>query len=144
MTRQHNGHAEATPFSGWLRSLPAPLDSSNVSLHDLDYVWHDYRRNYILTIEEKQNGDKCKPAQEDTHGVVAQMLRYADGMTVSTHRGWRSARYFGHYVISFEKTSPDDGSFSVNGRPCSSKGLLRLLAFDQEAIDALTAVGVAA
>jgi len=139
MTRAHNGHQEATPFSGWLRALLHPLDSSHVSNQNLDYVWHDYKRNYLLTIEEKRFGAMAARAQSDTHGVVEQMLRAADGLPVKTLRGIRSARYYGHFCIRFENTTPDDGRMWINGHLDSREGLLALLAFDDAAIAARSA-----
>lgn len=132
MTRKHNGFGEPTPFSEWLRALPAPLSSRNVSNQNLDYVWHDYRRNYILTIEEKRFGRAPTAAQNDTHGVVAQMLAFADGHPVLTLKGMRPVRYFGHYVIRFENTNPDDGRLWINGRLCTRDRLVKLLQFDDE------------
>lgn len=137
MTRQHNGFGEPTPFSEWLRALPAPLNSRTVSNQNLDYVWHDYRRNYILTIEEKRFGRAPTSAQKDTHGVITQMLAMADGKSVITLKGMRPVRYFGHYVVRFENTQPDDGRLWINGRLCTRDRLVKLLEFDVETTDVL-------
>lgn len=134
MTREHLGYGDPTPFSNWLRALPAPLDSSTVSNQNLDYVWHDYRTNRLLTIEEKRHRGASAPAQTDTHGVVAQMLHAASGMFVQTMRGLRPVEYVGHYVIRFENTSPDDGRLWINGTETSPSVLVALLGFDAEAI----------
>ena len=134
MTREHQGYGEPTPFSDWLRGLPEPLDSSRISNQNLDYIWHDYRTNQLLTIEEKRHRGASRPAQTDTHGVVAQMLRAASGMTVTTLRGDRPVSYLGHYVIRFELTTPDDGKMWINGNELSADVLVALLGFDPEAI----------
>ncbi len=127
MTRTWNNHGDATPFSHWLRALPSPLDSRRISNHDLDYVWHDYQANWLLTMEEKRFGGQSSPAQRDTHGVVAQMLAASDGMVVRTLRGVRPVRYLGHYEIVFENTSPDDGWIKINGHDVSRRYLVSLL-----------------
>ena len=129
MTRSHNGHQEATPFSHWLRQLPTPLDSRNVSNQNLDYVWHDYRRNYLLTIEEKRFGGTATSAQQDTHGVIAQMLANSNGLHVHTARGVRPVTYFGHYLVRFQNTTPEDGNMWINGIESTKTDLLEILAF---------------
>lgn len=127
MTRQWNNNGAATPFSHWLRSLPSPLDSQRISNHNIDYVWHNYRDNWLLTIEEKRFGSVSSKAQRDTHHVVAQMLAASDGMLVSTLRGVRPVRYLGHFEIAFENTTPDDGWIRINGVEVSRRYLVSLL-----------------
>lgn len=131
MTRLHNGHQEATPFSHWLRGLPNKLSSQYISNQNLDYVWHNYRLNYLLTIEEKRYGAIAPRAQADTHSIVAQMLHMADGNEVLTLRGRRTVRYFGHYLITFQQTTPDDGAMWINGCPSTRDDLIRLLSFGE-------------
>lgn len=136
MTRAWGGYGDPTPFSMWLRELGDPLTSRTISNQNLDYVWHDYPRNFLLTLEEKRHGARPSAAQNDTHGVVAQLLAMSDGRMVSTLRGLRPARYFGHYVVVFENTTPDDGAMRINGQECSRIVLLKLLAFDEHTIAA--------
>ena len=128
-----------TPFSDWLRDLPVPLDSSCISLQNLDYVWHNYRENWFITMEEKQNAATCPPAQRDTHGIVYQFLKLASEVLdltrgnvragINSKRNWRKVEYRGHYVISFENTSPDDsGWIRINGNKLGCVELTTLLA----------------
>jgi hypothetical protein len=123
-------------FSDWLRGLPAPYDSSRVSLHNLDYIWHNYKENWFITIEEKKNGGTCSPAQHDTHAIVFQLLQIASKALEITHgsvlssmkKDRRRVEYRGHYVIAFENTSPDDSSWiRINKNDTNKEGLLRLL-----------------
>lgn len=127
MTRQHNGFQEATPFSAWLRALPAPLDSRTCVAHNLDYVWHNYRDGWLLTIEEKRFGGQSDRSQQDTHNTVAQLLRVASGTVVETLRGPRPIHYHGHYVVRFENTTPDDGALWINGAPSARDDVIALL-----------------
>lgn len=106
-----------SPFSNWLRALPAPYDSAYVSLHNLDFIWHYYKEDWFITIEEKQFGGKSRDAQWDTHGVVYQLLRMGSDLGKGIRTGLRRRRieklvsYKGHYVIVFEKTNPDDSGW---------------------------------
>lgn len=107
----------STTFSLWLRDLPYPYTSQNFSNQNLDYIWHNYREHWFITIEEKTRGgsDPDNPsamAQRDTHGIVEQMLKHADGSKVQTlFRGQRAMRYRGHYLVVFQNTSPDDSAW---------------------------------
>ena len=119
----------SSAYSDWLRQLPYPLDSRNYDNENLDYVFFHYREGWFITMEEKQFGARSTMAQKDTHGIVAQLLTYASqsSVKVETLRGKRSIEYRGHYEISFEKTSPNDGGLAINGQPADEEKLIRLL-----------------
>lgn len=104
---------DSTPFSKWLRQFTGdhPLASSNVSAQNLDYIWFHYRPGWFITIEEKRFNATPDKSQADAHGVVAQMLTFASGMQCDTLRGKRAVYYRGHFVLSFEKTTPDDSQY---------------------------------
>ena len=120
--------AASTPFSDWLRGLGGPLTSQFISLHNLDFIWHNYRQNWLITIEEKRNGATCSFAQRDTHGIVAQMLKIASGSTVTNARNRRMViEYRGHYVTVFDKSTPENGGLSINGVRRTKDDLMRLL-----------------
>ena len=121
-----------SPFSNWLRSLPAPYDSSSVSLHNLDYIWHYYREDWFITIEEKQHGAHCTGAQRDTHAIVYQLLKLGSDLkrtVLSTMRGVKKqVEYRGHYVIRFENTTPDDSEWiEINKEKRNKDDLMMLL-----------------
>jgi len=131
MTRQRNDN-HGTPFGTWIReNHQARIGSHIFSAQNLDYIWHNYQDNWLITIEEKRYGGMrnggAEKAQADTHGVVIQLLQKASGAIVKTMRGMRRAEYRGHYVIVFENTTPDDGCFSINGKQSELTELLSLL-----------------
>lgn len=118
-----------TPFSNWLRALPGCLSSLYYDNENLDYVWFQYRQAWFITIEEKRFMGVCTSAQEDTHGVIAQLLTIASGSVVKTMRGKRAIEYRGHYVVRFCQTMPDDSALiMVNDEEITKDGLLQLLA----------------
>lgn len=104
-----------SPFSDWLRGLPAPLNSRYISNQNLDYIWHNYREDWFITIEEKQYGSGCPPAQQDTHNIVFQLLQMASRLRNCVIAGFKKklkyVEYRGHYVISFEKTTPSNSKW---------------------------------
>jgi len=103
-----------TPFSDWIRKLN---DSSSYDVQNLDYVRFAYRDGWLVTIEEKRNGSSSSNAQSDTHSILAQMLQIASGSKVKTWRGVRPIFYKGHFVVSFENTTPDDSRWvRINGK----------------------------
>lgn len=117
-----------TQFGTWLRTQHQELIGSNqFSAQNLDYIWHNYRDGWFITIEEKRWRKASDKAQLDTHGIVAQMLKASSGIPVQTMRGVRPAEYKGHYVIVFENTTPDDGWVNVNHKRVDKNDILRLL-----------------
>lgn len=131
MTRQRNDE-HSTEFGVWLRTqYQRWIGSHTFSAQNLDYIWHNWKKNWIILIEEKRYGGmvnkRAEFAQRDTHGVVSQMLEIASGSVVNTARGPRLCEYRGYYRIVFENTSPDDGWMTINGEPADEKDLLRLL-----------------
>jgi len=127
-TKQRNDE-HSTEFGLWLRkNHQRYIGSHTFSAQNLDYVWHNYKQNWLITIEEKRFGSKCSFAQRDTHGIVAQMLAAASGATVKNERGKSiSIEYRGHYVIVFSETDPDDGTMTINNKPATKADLLKLL-----------------
>ena len=131
MTKQrHDEHS--TEFGLWLRKEHQDRIDSRIcgfSAQNLDYIWHNYKEWWLITIEEKCYCGKTSFAQRDTHGIIYQMLRYANHCLVFNVRGKQSQiDYRGHYLVVFEKTTPDDGWIKVNGRPCPKAAFLELLA----------------
>ena len=117
-----------TEFGTWLRKKHQNIiGSQNYSAQNLDYIWHNYRSNWFITIEEKRFRRMPDIAQSDTHSIVSQLLTSASGKIVKTLRGERPAEYRGHYLIVFEKTSPEDGWVNVNHKRVTEEELLTLL-----------------
>jgi hypothetical protein len=112
MTREWNDKDRPpTPFSLWIRNLRYPLNSGNYDAQNLDYIWFHYRQGWFITIEEKRFGHQSRNAQSDTHSIVSQLLTLASGQSVMTMRGKRPIVYRGHYIVSFEQTTPDDSAW---------------------------------
>lgn len=116
------GKIEAqTQFSSWIRKQKLHsidderfnLTSGEFSCHNLDYVWHHFRRdNWLITIEEKRRLAKVAFTQKDTHGIVAQLLNIASGSIVRNERGDRIAvEYRGHYVVRFQGDGPETSDY---------------------------------
>lgn len=130
-----------TEFSRWLRKLPGDLSSSRFSCHNLDYIWHNYKDDWFITIEEKRNGGRCTSSQKDTHRIVYQMLKKASEflkdkqktLRVGLNGNRRAVVDFrGHYVVIFEKSTPDNSTWIlINNerfdKPEAKKTILTLL-----------------
>lgn len=100
-----------SPFSNWLRRLPHPFSSRQVSNQNLDYIWFNYRERWFITIEEKMYGGRPDLAQWDTHNAVRQMLELSSGQSIVTLLGEGRVHYGGHFIISFEQTYPCDSAW---------------------------------
>ena len=128
MTRERIDE-HSTEFGLWLRRQHQQMIGSHTySAQNLDYIWHNYKQNWLITIEEKRYGSRCTFAQRDTHGIVAQMLEMASGTQCRNERGQLvKVEYRGHYVIVFSNTNPEDGAIRINNQPATTDDLLRLL-----------------
>lgn len=139
MTRNLNYDGNGTQFGKWLREQEA-LDSKRyrLSLQNLDYVDHRYsvRRNgqlvqAIMLLEEKRWMGVSSFAQQDTHSILDQALRYAHGQPVTNKRGVVAPfHYFGYHRLQFENTSPADGQVFWNGTLIDVEELYHLLRFE--------------
>lgn len=108
--------------------MEAPLDSSHADLQNLDYVWFVYRRGWFITMEEKMFGKESSSAQSDTHNVISQLLFLGSKQPVKTMRGIREIEYRGHYVVSFQNTTPDNsGWIKINGTETKPEVIYELL-----------------
>lgn len=118
MTRQYNDNPDkATQFSLWLRRLESPLDSQTYTANNLDYIWLNYREDWLITIEEKRYGRQPTKSQLSTFNILRQMLEYASGTTVRNYGRQYRIEYRGHYYVIFENTSPEDSQYvSINGK----------------------------
>lgn len=111
-----------TPFSNWIRSTEI-----EASCHDIDFVWHNYRENWFMTLEEKTHLGKMSFSQRDTQGIVFQMLRASSGRECLTARGWNPIEYRGHHIITFENTDPSNGSIWIDGSTVTEEELIYFL-----------------
>jgi len=124
----------STPFSDWLRSAQCPeeLSSKFFTCQNLDYIWYNYRDNWLITLEEKQFGKDISSSQFYTHLVIQQLLEIGakSGIPIQTMRGKRKIEYRGHYLIVFSNSTPDDSEWiKINGSLYNKNGLLHLLKF---------------
>lgn len=137
MTRGLNFEV-GTKFGKWLRDEPA-LDSKvqRLSIQNLDYIVHGYARfrqgkscQAVMLVEEKTRNGKVGATQRDTHGVIDQMLRVADGCKVNVMRGSSLAYYFGYHTLVFERETPDDGRMWWDGALIDYDTLIKVLRFE--------------
>lgn len=124
---------KGTEFGDWLRTeYQQRIGSHTFSAQNLDYIWHNYKENWFILIEEKRYGGMsnkfAEMAQTDTHGVLHQLLLASSGKQVVTQRGIRGADYRGYYKLVFSGTGPGDSEWcTVNGQRVSKETLLHLL-----------------
>jgi len=134
MTRQlYDEGKEFTEFSKWIRKHPR-LDSIKfgLSINDLDYIIHKYNDHKyikIQLIEEKRFDAKQKFSQRDSHNIMHQAFKIANGSMISTGRGDKILKYFGYHIITFERSNPEDGKIYLNDKIISKNNLIRFLKF---------------
>lgn len=132
MTRLRNDD-RGTAFGDWLRTEhQKEIGSHTFCATDIDYVWHNYKDNWFIIIEEKRYGgmtnEPAERAQSDTQGILHQLLQASSGKQVVTMRGIREADYRGYYKIVFSGEGPaDSDKCIVNGKCVNRLTLLHLL-----------------
>lgn len=134
-TKQRRHENGATAFSDWLRSDEVKnlgLGKDFAGASDLDFIWFPYLEGWYITIEEKCFGCKPDKSQKDTQGILAQHLHLGSErkQRIDTLRGKREIEYRGHYVISFEKTNPNDSDWiNINGEKKTKHDVIQLLRY---------------
>lgn len=112
----HNSVLSGTQFGFWLRGCQL-TSGAGYAAHNLDYIWHQFRDDWFITIEEKRYGGESTESQQDTHSIVVRFLQFASDNIEEIFVGFANRRrrakveYRGHYVIVFENTTPDDSSW---------------------------------
>jgi hypothetical protein len=116
-------------FTQWTRSLGAGFTSKSCDCQDIDHtwphrcIWNRHLSHWFIVIEEKSHGGTQSAAQDDTHAILDQMLRFASDQQcevecgIGDKRQRRRVEYRGYYLIVFEKFGPLDSSWvTINGR----------------------------
>jgi len=124
MTRRYFDQEEyASEFSHWLRGLQPPYDSKSFVATDLDYVIHNYRECWLITIEEKRYGAEMHYAQKNTITIISQMLASSNGIVTFENGDSKHYQYRGHYTLIFQITNPEDSDWMEVYMPNSQKHL---------------------
>ena len=111
--------SSATPYSDWLRKQREIDSSKGYVASNIDYVWANYETGRWIYMEEKRYGGIPTPSQVALFHRLDNIAR-AD------------ADYGGFWVITFERTTPDDGRVWVyrlgeRGGVIDRNGLIQFL-----------------
>lgn len=116
-----------TLFSLWLRDEERLKSEYGYVTTNLDFIWRDYKKNWLILIEEKiQNGDVTK-VQEKTFFILDKALQLWSMISLKFNLPGK-IKYNGFYLIQFENESPDDSEWiKINGKKYDKSHLLFLL-----------------
>jgi len=89
----------ATEFSDWSREQKAIRSSVGFVPTDLDFVWLNYKSKQWMLLEEKRYNARLEMPQRGVFNVL--------------HNSINDKNYKGFYIVRFEKTSPEDGSITI-------------------------------
>lgn len=98
MTRQFNGYGEPTEFSTWLRGQKQIGSDLGFTATNIDFLWHNYKTGEWMFLEEKRYNGGIRYAQSAAFEMIDAVA------TASKQKGYK-----GFWLLTFEKTSPDDG-----------------------------------
>jgi hypothetical protein len=135
-TKQRQRENGASAFSDWLRLSEVAqlgLGSNFASVTDIDFVWfaHPIEEGWYITLEEKCMGSTTTNTQQDVLNIVSTHLLLGSQRQCQIDtwkKGLRTIEYRGHYLISFEKTNPNDSAYiKINGKKKTKDDLIQLL-----------------
>jgi len=109
----------STPFSDWLREQDELDSSRGFITTDIDYFWRNYKTGEHMLIEEKRYMGTMDFSQEQSLKLMSDFLS-------------KTPKYYGLYLIQFEKNSPEDGEIFVNHQKVTVNELIKLLQFEKE------------
>lgn len=92
-------------------------------------MWFRYKEGWFITIEEKCFLAQPNVFQNETHQIISEMLKKSSKSIKSPLRK-KLIEYKGHFIISFEKTNPDDSEYIlINNEKHSKDELMNLLRY---------------
>lgn len=121
MTRKRND-SHSTEFGLWLRDQETIDSKLGYVTTNIDYMWENYKTGEWVLIEEKRYNAELSYSQKKQFKKLASSIK--------------KLKYKGFYLITFEKTSPEDGKIYIEnilkgGRSQITKEqLLKFLRFD--------------
>lgn len=114
--KRYDSHS--TEFGLWLREQPELDSNLGYFATNLDFVWLNWKwGNKWCLIEEKRFGGKLTKGQSIT-------FRNLDRLCVA------DPNYYGFHLITFCKTSPEDGCIILNGKSITQSALIKFLKFE--------------
>jgi hypothetical protein len=106
----------STEFGIWLREQKEIDSSLGYVTTNIDYVWKNYKTGEWMIIEEKRFNGSVKFYQQKIYDCLDSVSK-------------NDPKYRGFYVITFEKTSPEDGEIKINGLAVDKPALINFLQF---------------
>ena len=118
MTQQRRD-SNSTEFGIWIRQQKELDSSLGFTATNIDYLWMNYKDKNWMLIEEKRYGKLPSFYQVDMYKLIDQ-VRLTDN------------NYKGFHVLTFEKTTPDDGGIYLDGKFVTKKDLIDFLKFTKD------------
>lgn len=106
----------STEFGLWLRDQPDIDSSLGFVATNVDFIWRNYHDHRWLMLEEKRHGSSCPRSQLESFRILHQCAL-------------SDPHYHGFHLLTFEKTSPEDGSMKLNFKTATLQDLIKLLSF---------------
>jgi len=106
--------SHSTEFGLWLRNQSEIDSKLGYIATNIDYVWKNYKTGYWMLIEEKRFNSKVRFYQEVIFNTVDLLCRIDN-------------KYKGFFIITFEKTCPDDGNIFLNNKLITKQELIDFL-----------------
>lgn len=116
MTRpRYDKHS--TEFGLWLRKQREIDSRYGFVASNLDYIWQNYKTKQWMLIEEKRYMANLTWSQMRLFEFLIEKIKY-------------DPKFYGFFLIQFERSSPDDGNVYINYKQITKKILIEFLKFE--------------
>ena len=116
MTRpRYDKHS--TEFGLWLRKQREIDSRYGFVASNLDYIWQNYKTKQWMLIEEKRYLSNPTWSQMRLFEFLIEKIKY-------------DPKFYGFFLIQFERSSPDDGNVYINYKQITKKILIEFLKFE--------------
>lgn len=107
----------STEFGLWLREQEEINSRHGFVASNLDYIWQNYKTKQWMLIEEKRYMANLTWSQMQMFKFLVKKIKY-------------DPKFYGFFLIQFERSSPDDGNIYINHKPVTKKMLIKFLRFE--------------
>lgn len=115
MTRQrYDSHS--TEFGLWLRDQEEIDSKRGFIATNIDYLWRNYKTGQWMLIEEKRYGARVRRWQKELFDLLNWCAKH-------------HPKFCGFHILTFEKTSPEDGKMFWDGKEINRAQLIKILMF---------------
>jgi hypothetical protein len=119
VTRPEITGKRSLEFSSWIKKR-LPDSSTGYMVGNLDWIFWNYKTRRLILLEEKTHGAQVAP-------WFSRMMREVFAPALQTFCDKEGIEFKGFHVITFQNSSPSDGTIRIDGTEISEEDLIVFL-----------------